>query len=158
MLLLPKLSNLDLKNNQIADREKVVPFFSQLQSLTALYLKGNPCIRHISKYRKTLTANIRNLNYLDDRPVFEIERLAANAWLRGGDDEEKRVRQEYQEKKANQQKSFGKFARQHEEEGKKRRKEILKRMLDELRDEKEEMIKKRDQMKEEYDSMAMENP
>ena len=31
-------------------------------------------------------------------------------------------------------------------------------MLDELRDEKEEMIKKRDQMKEEYDSMAMENP
>mmetsp|Transcript_14886 Transcript_14886/g.25357 ORF Transcript_14886/g.25357 Transcript_14886/m.25357 type:complete len:173 (+) Transcript_14886:361-879(+) len=125
LLFLPALSNLDLKNNQIDDREKIVPFFSRLQSLQALYLKGNPCIRFISKYRKTLTANIRSLHYLDDRPVFEIERLSADAWLRGGEEEEKRVRLEYGEKKRQQQKGFSTFAKHHIEEGKRRRKAEL---------------------------------
>jgi hypothetical protein len=64
-------------------------------------LKGNPAVRFISKYRKTLTANLKQLNYLDDRPVFEIDRLTADAWLRGGEEEEMRVRKEFHEKKAN---------------------------------------------------------
>jgi dynein assembly factor 1 len=158
LLLLPSLSNLDLRDNQIEDRENVVPFFSKLQSLTALYLKGNPSIRHISKYRKTLTANIKQLNYLDDRPVFEIERLCADAWLRGGEEEERRVKQEYQEKKQNQTKSFLRFAREHEEEGKKRRKEYMKRMIEELKHEKEGKLKKRQELKEEYDDTPVEDP
>jgi dynein assembly factor 1 len=43
-------------------------------------------------YRKRLTAGIKTLAYLDDRPVFEIERLAANAWVEGGADAEKEAR------------------------------------------------------------------
>ncbi len=35
-------------------------------------------------YRKRLTAGMRNLNYLDDRPVYEIEKIAADAWAKGG--------------------------------------------------------------------------
>jgi hypothetical protein len=47
-------------------------------------LKGNPCVRKISTYRKRLTVAMKNLYYLDDRPIFEIERLAADAWAAGG--------------------------------------------------------------------------
>jgi len=39
------------------------------------------------------------LYYLDDRPVTEVERLADDAWLRGGMEEENRVRDEYWGKK-----------------------------------------------------------
>jgi len=27
---------------------------------------------------------MKNLYYLDDRPIFEVERLAADAWAEGG--------------------------------------------------------------------------
>jgi dynein assembly factor 1 len=43
-------------------------------------------------YKKRLTAGMKNLTYLDDRPVFEIERIAADAWLIGGIEAEKEVR------------------------------------------------------------------
>lgn len=92
---LPSLSHLDMKNNHIDDREKIMPFFVNIQSLRALYLKGNPCQRHMSMYRKNLTANLKNLNYLDDRPVFESERIFADAWLRGGAEAEREARKAY---------------------------------------------------------------
>lgn len=38
---------------------------------------------------------MKNLTYLDDRPVFEIERLLADAWIKGGKDEENKVRLEF---------------------------------------------------------------
>ena len=31
-------------------------------------------------YRKTVVAALPALTYLDDRPVFELERLCAEAW------------------------------------------------------------------------------
>ena len=76
-----------------------MPFFSEMSELKCLYLKGNPCVRVISCYRKNMVAHMKELYYLDDRPVFEIERIANEAWLRGGKDEETRVRTEYQAKK-----------------------------------------------------------
>jgi hypothetical protein len=32
------------------------------------------------------------LNYLDDRPIFDHERIVADAFVKGGEEEEKRVR------------------------------------------------------------------
>ena len=61
LLELPSLTSLDLKNNVIEDGENIVPFFSRLKSVSALYLKGNPGTRHVSMYRKNLTAHIPTL-------------------------------------------------------------------------------------------------
>ena len=80
----PSLTSLDLSNNIIDCPDEIVPFFSEVQNLLCLYLKGNPCVRKISTYRKRLTVAMKNLYYLDDRPIFEIERLAADAWSKGG--------------------------------------------------------------------------
>jgi len=51
-----------------------------------------------------------NLYYLDERPVFESERLTADAFKRGGKDEEERVRSEWaanQQRKTKQNFNFG---------------------------------------------------
>ena len=48
--------------------------------LSCLYLKGNPVVRKIRHYRKSLITRIPRLSYLDDRPVFDLERIAAPLW------------------------------------------------------------------------------
>lgn len=68
-----------------------------MTNLHCLYLKGNPCVRMVSQYRKILTMNMPNLYYLDERPIFDFERMFAEAFSRGGKDEEERVRKEYAE-------------------------------------------------------------
>ena len=35
-----------------------------------------------------MVAGLKNLRYLDDRPVFDIERLGCDAWAIGGDEAE----------------------------------------------------------------------
>lgn len=57
-------------------------------------------------YRKRLTVGMKNLYYLDDRPIFEIERLAADAWAAGGAEAEQEARLKYQEKKNAEMKSI----------------------------------------------------
>jgi hypothetical protein len=41
---------------------------------------GNPVVKQIKYYRKTVIASIPNLKYLDDRPVFDDERRRVNKW------------------------------------------------------------------------------
>lgn len=50
------------------------------------------------------------------------------------------------------------FAHYHTQEGKKKRKEALKQMMAELKDEKEGLIKKRENMKAEYKAMPDSDP
>jgi dynein assembly factor 1, axonemal len=66
-----------------------------MDQLNCLYLKNNPCVRKISGYRKNLLMAMPFLHYLDERPVFEAERLCADAFKVGGKDEEERVRSEW---------------------------------------------------------------
>ena len=73
-----------------------------------------------------------NLTYLEDRPVFDYERLFSDAWKKGGKEAEAKAREEW---KANQRKrltDFQSFGKKEDEDGKKRRKMAMKRMMDEL--------------------------
>jgi hypothetical protein len=58
----------------------VLEVLVQLPQLGVLYLQGNPCVKKIAHYRKVVIGRIPTLKYLDDRPVFEEERLRCDAW------------------------------------------------------------------------------
>jgi len=99
----PSITTLDLQNNYITDANVVEEILEKLPNLAVLYLKGNPFIRKIKNYRKTLIARIPSLTYLDDRPIEEAERRRAYAFAEGNEDAEKlemiKIKQEAVEKR-----------------------------------------------------------
>ncbi|XP_076751951.1 uncharacterized protein LOC143424029 [Xylocopa sonorina] len=85
--LLDSLSVLDISHNRI-DTGEVVNILGDMKELRVAYLLGNPVLKAIKFYRKTMILKCKNLRYLDDRPVFPRDRACAEAWMRGGPDEE----------------------------------------------------------------------
>lgn len=131
-----ELTCLDLRVNYIEQHQDVVPFFEQMSQLEALYLSKNPCIRKISMYRKSMTMALPNLQYLDERPVFEAERLTADAFKRGGKEEEERVRKEWADRKQRKDRENVERGMRIEEESRDERKKQFKKMLAELKESK----------------------
>jgi dynein assembly factor 1 len=85
----PTLCCVDVQDNYIEEPEILDEIFAKLPNLKVLYLLNNPCIKKINGYRKTVISKIPTLTYLDDRPVFEDDRRRAEAWTRGGIEEER---------------------------------------------------------------------
>jgi Leucine-rich repeat (LRR) protein len=88
VLSVPNLTVLDLSNNKIEDTG-IVSILSQLPDLAVLNLMHNPVVRQIKNYRRTVIAACKRLTYLDDRPIFDKERMQVTAWAQGGMDAEK---------------------------------------------------------------------
>lgn len=87
----PSVHVLELSKCKIED-PAVIDVFESMPNLKLLKLDGNPVVRKIPGYRKTLICRLKKLTYLDDRPVFEEERQTAEAWGRGGVEAEKTER------------------------------------------------------------------
>lgn len=92
LLECPALSCLDLSENRIDDPACLDEIFAKMPKLSVLYLTGNGCVKKIKNYRKTVISKIPTLKYLDDRPVFEEDRRHAEAFARGGIEEERKER------------------------------------------------------------------
>jgi hypothetical protein len=65
-----------------------------------------------------MISNCKKLTYLDDRPIMECERVMADAFARGGKEEEDRVRQKNKEDKINKDKANRAFTDKLIERGK----------------------------------------
>lgn len=102
LLECPTLTCVDLSENELGDPAILEEVIYRMPDLRVLYLQGNPVCRKIDHYRKKLICSIPSLKYLDDRPVFEEDRRRAEAWARGGMEEEraemKRIKQEKEDK------------------------------------------------------------
>lgn len=118
VLEIPSLNSLDLQHNKIEDPE-IVDILAQLPDLRVVYLMGNPVVKFIKNYRRTVVARCPQLKYLDDRPVFDDERRRVTAWYKvieaGGTNEEaleaerneiKVIRQEKQDAEERNFKAF----------------------------------------------------
>ena len=99
LLECPSITTLDLQNNKIDDPEVLDEIFVNMPNLKVLYLQNNGCIGKIRNYRKTVIAKLPNLKYLDDRPVFDDDRRNAEAFARGGMEEERAERARIGEEK-----------------------------------------------------------
>ncbi len=87
------LQTIDLMDNQLDG--DIIPYITAVPALVSVALNGNPATRAPS-FRKRLIAAMPRLCYLD-RPVEELERLGAEAFVAGGADAEKIVRDRWRD-------------------------------------------------------------
>ena len=131
LLECPSITNLDLSSNNIDDISVVENVLKKMPKLSALYLKGNPCVRKIKHYRKNLLSTMPQLAYLDERPVFELERVAVNAWKEGGIEAERAARKQFQANKVNKDRESMNSFRRWKEERRAARKAMIQKCKEE---------------------------
>lgn len=90
----PSIGILDIQENCISDPAILPEILEKMPNLGVLYLMNNPCTKEIKYYKKTVISRISSLKYLDDRPVFEDDRRYAEAFNRGGFEEERNERKQ----------------------------------------------------------------
>lgn len=93
----PELHTLDVQKNHLESEELLDEIFSKIPKLSVLYVKDNDFKQKIVNYRKMMVAKIKNLDHLDDRPVFERERRLAEAFLLGEQEAEKAEREAFKQ-------------------------------------------------------------
>lgn len=116
--------SLDIQDNKIWDPDVVPEVLARMADLRVVYLKGNPCCKKVPNYRKSLTVYCTTLKYLDDRPVFPEDRRSAEAFNRGGLEEEKaekrRIREEETDRHDRNMKAFGEMVERAKSEKRER--------------------------------------
>ena len=80
----------------------------KMPNIAVVYMQNNEFTKKVSHYRKAVISKIPGIKYIDDKPVFQDELRYAQAWARGGMEEERAERAKYKQEKEDEQK------RQHE--------------------------------------------
>lgn len=118
--------NLDVSCNKLDD-VNILDVFAKMQKLASLKFAGNPVVSNTRHYRKNALVKLPKLKYLD-RPISELERRAAVAYMDGGREAEIAVRDQNarDEKKSRKDsmKNYRKWCKEMEEKKKQKMAEI----------------------------------
>ena len=90
--LLRNLNVLDISHNLLKESAEVLRALLVHSQLCSLMMNGNEFIRTVNNYRKVVISQHRQLKYLDEYPVFDVERRCSEAFVAGGPTEERVVR------------------------------------------------------------------
>lgn len=85
----PSIESLDISDNYLEDPAIVDEILAKMPNLKVLHAQNNKFCKRIPSYRKTLVMKIKTLTYLDDRPIFPEDRRRAEAFARGGIEQER---------------------------------------------------------------------
>eukprot|EP01138_Halocafeteria_seosinensis_P010749 gb/GECG01010977.1/.p1 GENE.gb/GECG01010977.1/~~gb/GECG01010977.1/.p1 ORF type:complete len:744 (+),score=115.70 gb/GECG01010977.1/:1-2232(+) len=135
----PSISNLDLSGNALDD-EAVIEVLQRMPKLAVLDLRGNPLVRSMKHYRKNILTRLPALTYLDDRPVFESERIAVDAWAVGGREAEAEAKRKHREDLREKERARSERFRQWQQEVREERARRLEEHNAELRSRGEEEV------------------
>lgn len=144
----PTITSIDLSFNYIEYDDELLNFFFEFQQFLCFYFKNNPALRKIKMYRKTLINGFKNLLYLDDRPVKELDRLAAQAWAEGGVEKETEVRKAYMEAQINRMRTHTQKTREVEEEGRRHRARQLELIKADTKLKKDKLLERQTNLRE----------
>ncbi|CAF91362.1 unnamed protein product, partial [Tetraodon nigroviridis] len=89
------ISVLDLSYNLLCD-PGVLTVLQAMPNLKVLNLIGNEVVKNIPNYRKTVIVRLKSVTFLDERPVFDIERACAEAWAVNGYAGEQKEREKWE--------------------------------------------------------------
>jgi hypothetical protein len=92
-----ELSSLDLSKNYLTGGD-IIECLAGITKLTSLNMAGNPVISKVAYFRKKMIVASKTLRYLD-RPVFDAERAAVEAWQVGGTEAEAKVKEQWHQMK-----------------------------------------------------------
>ena len=144
----PSLTSVDISHNYIEYEEDILDYFFQFNNIICFYFKGNPALRKIKMYRKKTINGFRKLKYLDDRPVKELDRIASEAWVKGGHELEMEKRREYAKAQIDRQRTY--FSRNIElqEEYKKYKEKKIANMKKDTKEKRDKLVDRQMKLRE----------
>ena len=98
------LSSVDLSKNDLVG-EDIIDCLAGIRKLANIKMTGNPVVSKVAFFRKKLIFASKTLLYLD-RPVFDAERAAVEAWVAGGTEAEVKTKKEWHQMNKDKQRQM----------------------------------------------------